>query len=324
MKFKKFLSGVLFFALWNFCVAQNSPVFSNFMNLKQLYNPATAGSDDAMEVFAVYRAQWVGIEGNPSVQALSFSSPLTVIGSSLGVFAVNEFQGEERVTSAMLAYAYKHSFRRWSLSLGVSGGIMQRAIDGARLESPEGDYSSGINHRDDYIPDKLSSGLTGDISAGVFLQMKSLYGGISANNLLESKAHVKWNNMSAEIRNPRYFTACVGNAFKISKKLSLEPNELISTDFINTQSEFNVILQFKDNIYGGLSFRGFTSNLTDALVVMAGFKFLKRFKVGYSYDFSLSSLNLANSGSHEVFVSYKLNIKELLNPGKIIYSPRFL
>ncbi|GIV33584.1 MAG: membrane protein [Chitinophagales bacterium] len=316
---------VLVFSLAvHYAMAQNAPVFSNFMHLKTLHNPAASGADGALEVFAVYRTQWVGIQGSPSVQALSLSSPLTVANSSVGVLAVNEFQGEERITSAFISYAYEQDFRSWILRAGISGGIMQRAIDGARLKAPEGRYDQGIVHNDVYIPELLSSALTGDISSGILIQTKNLYAGFSANNLLETKARFEWNAYRTEIKNTRYITAMAGYQFRFKGKLTLAPNVIMLSDFNNTQAEVNVILQYKDNIYGGLSLRGFTKSQNDALVVMAGFKLLKRIMIGYSYDFSLSALNAVNTGSHELFVGYRVNVKELLKKGKIIYSPRFL
>jgi hypothetical protein len=73
-----------------------------------------------------------------------------------------------------------------------------------------------------------------------------------------------------------------------------------------------------------MSFRGFAPDLKDAVVLMAGFKIFKHLRLGYSYDIALSSLNDVSTGSHEVYVRYTINIKDLVNPGKIIYNPRNL
>lgn len=321
---RKFFLLPVFFLLYQVSVAQNSPVFSHFMFFKQLKNPASVGSENALDIAALYRAQWVGVKGNPSAQALSVQSPLNVLNSSAGIFIVNEMQGEERVTSAMLTYAYRHSFKKVNLAGGLSAGILQRAIDGSKLISPEGNYESGINHGDDFIPDKLASGISFDLNAGIYLNTKKMFAGISVNNIMESRSSLEWQNLKSEIRNPRYYTAMAGYRIKVGKKLNLLPSVSVETDFINTQAEFNTILQYKDNIYGGMSFRGFAPDLKDAVVLMAGFRIFKNLKAGYSYDVSLSSLNEANSGSHEVYLRYTINIKELVNPGKIIYSPRFL
>jgi len=293
--------------------------------MKPLANPASAGSEEMLVFSALYRAQWLGINGNPSVQAISIHSPLAVLNSSAGIFATNEMQGEERVTTVMLSYAYRLSFKKSNLAFGISGGIIQRAVDGSKLKAPEGNYEGGIfDHNDDFIPGKLSSGLTGDLSAGVYYQTRNWYGGISTVNLFESGIKVEGQGKESELKNPRYHTVSAGYRFRVGKKLSLTPNVFVKTDFINVQPEVNTILQFKDNIYGGVSFRGPAPDLKDALVLMFGFRILKNFRVGYSYDFSLSSLNSSNNGSHEVYIQYGIKIKDLFSPGKVIYNPRFL
>ncbi|HXH19242.1 MAG TPA: PorP/SprF family type IX secretion system membrane protein [Chitinophagales bacterium] len=303
---------------------QTAPLYSNFMFIKQVYNPATVGSEESLDIAVLYRAQWVNIDKSPSVQAVSIHSPLTVLNSSAGIFATNEMQGEERFTTLMLSYAYGHSFRKGKIAFGISAGMMQRAIDGSRLRSPEGIYSGSVDHEDDFIPDKLTSAFTGDFNAGIYFQTKNFYAGISANNLLESDVKLKWQHFSSEVKNTRYYTVTGGYRIKTAKKLYLVPNVSLRTDFVNVQAELNAILHYRDNIYAGASFRGLAPDLKDAFIAMAGFKVFKNLRVGYSYDFSLSSLNNSNSGSHEVYVRYSIPIKDLLSPGKIIYNPRFL
>lgn len=312
------------FFICAFSFAQNSPVFSHFMFFKQPLNPASVGSEESLDIAALYRAQWVGVNGNPTAQVLSVQSPLTVLNSSAGIFIMNEMQGAERYTAAMFSYAYRHSFKKASLAGGVSAGIFQRAIDGTKLRSPDGDYEAGIDHGDDFIPNKLSSGIAADFNVGIYFNTRKMYLGVSANNVLESGVKLQGQGMQSEVENPRYYTALAGYRFKLGKKLNLIPNVSLRTDFINTQAEINTILQYKDNIYGGMSFRGFAPDLKDAVVLMAGFKIFKNLKAGYSYDISLSSLNEVNSGSHEVYVRYSISIKELVNAGKVIYNPRFL
>ena len=308
----------------NLSVAQNSPVFSNFMFVKPLSNPASVGSEDMLVFSALYRAQWVGIKGAPSVQAFSVHSPLTVLNSSAGVYATNEMQGEERVTRVILSYAYRYSLKKGSLAFGISGGVMQRAINGGKLRAPEGNYESSFNHNDDFIPASLSSGITGDLNLGVYFQTKKTYIGLSAINLIESSVTLQGQVQKSELKNPRYYSVAAGYRFKVGKKLYLLPNVSIHSDFVNVQPEVNVILQYKDNIYGGISFRGIAPDSKDALILMLGFKILKNLRVGYSYDFAMSSVNNATTGSHEVYVQYGIKIKDIINPGKVIYNPRFL
>ena len=103
------------------------------------------------------------------------------------------------------------------------------------------------------------------------------------------------------------------------------PSVLTKSDFRQTQMEFSTIVKYNDNIFGGVSFRGYESNSIDALAIIAGFNINEHVTLAYSYDISLSQLNTVNGGSHEVMINYNLN--RPIGAGRlpnIIYNPRFL
>ncbi len=71
----RFLFFLLLFLYNVYLQAQNAPQMSHFMFNQLVYNPAYAGFDNSIYFTALYRAQWVGIEGNPSLQSFSAHSP---------------------------------------------------------------------------------------------------------------------------------------------------------------------------------------------------------------------------------------------------------
>ena len=294
---------------------------------QSVINPAAIGVENVIDATILYRNQWVGIGGNPTHQSFSIHSPLKVFNSSAGIQVVNEMQGEERATHILLSYAYKIPLKFGGLSIGASGGIIQKALDGSKLRAPQGSFSDVQDyegHNDQYIPESLRSDVVPELNLGIYFNNRNLYAGIAVNNIVEGKAILETPIDETQITFSRNYVFLGGYKFGLSKKLSLQPNVLVKTDFIRFQTDFNLLVQYNNNIHGGLSFRGSGQQTTDALVAMFGFKIFKQLRVGYSYDFSISSLNQANSGSHEVFLNYKLNIKDLGGPGKIIYNPRFL
>ena len=56
----------------------------------------------------------------------------------------------------------------------------------------------------------------------------------------------------------------------------------------------------------------------DSFGALVGYQFSDQLKAGYSYDLTSSKLRTANSGSHEVFISYDFNF----STDKIV-SPRY-
>ncbi len=305
-------------------VAQVYPQFTNFAHNRHVLNPAVSGSEEYLDIVALYRAQWVGINGAPSTQSLSANMPIYRISSGVGLMVLNDMMGAQRTTTIQATYAYRLKFRAGNLSFGIGAGFFQKGIDGSKLRSPDGIYNGGINHQDRFIPDHMVSGIGPDLSAGIYFNNKKVYAGVSVNNLLSSKVTVDGQGERAEIRTPRSMNAIVGYKIDLNRNLALQPNILVQTDFQTFQTGANVILYYKDNFHTGLAFRGSTGNNIDGFSALLGVRLIKQLHLGYSYDFSLSSLNQANSGSHEVFARYIINIKDGSKPGKIIYNPRFL
>ncbi len=288
------------------------------------FNPAAAGKDQAIDATFAYRAQWTGITGNPSLQSFNVHSPLNVANSSAGLSILNDRLGPERTTSIMLNYAYRMSFKFGKLAFGASAGIFQRRLDGSQLRSPDGSYEGSFDHNDDFIPDQVQSAWAPEFNVGVYFHNSKLFAGVSVLNLMESKVTLDTPAGSTELRLGRAFTGLLGYKINLGKKLMLQPSVLFKSDLNQFQSDISVILDYKRNMWFGMTFRGISGDTKDALAIVLGARIKKLVSIGYSYDFSLSDLNEVNSGSHEILLNYLLNIKELVKPGKAIYNPRYL
>jgi len=65
--------------------------------------------------------------------------------------------------------------------------------------------------------------------------------------------------------------------------------------------DFNIKVNFKEQMWGGLSYR-----TNDALVIIAGYNIKDKINIGYSYDVTLSELKQYSTGSHEILLGYKV------------------
>ena len=149
-----------FVAVTFVAMGQVTSQYTNFMNIRQSYNPAVAGSESYVDVTGLFRAQWVGVKGAPLSGLVSAHAPISRISSGIGVVIANEQTGEMRVTSMMINYAYGKTFRFGRLSGGVSVGFYQKALAGDKLKAPQGTYENGIvDHNDDYIPNTSVAGV---------------------------------------------------------------------------------------------------------------------------------------------------------------------
>ena len=307
---------------------QQFPQYSLYMLNKYRINPAYAGLDNSLNITGVYRKQWVDIPGSPSTQNVTAHMPLYILRGGLGIDIENDELGAERTTSSTISYNNWIPINKTSiLSIGLAAGIIQKSLDGTKLRAPEGDYDSQdpfvtIEHNDGRLPTSLVSAIVPTVSAGIYFQSERMDIGFSANNLIESKA--KLDN-STEIQQKRNYFFIFAYNFDLGNTITIHPSILTKSDFKEHQLDISTLVKYNDNIFGGLSFRGYSSNSIDAVVFMAGFKLSEKMTFAYAYDMTLSGLKNVSKGSHEIMLNYNLNKPIGAGiPPEIIYNPRFL
>ncbi len=303
--------------------SQQPAQYSLYMLNPLGWNPAYAGLDNSLSVTGVFRAQWTELEGNPVTQNISAHMPLYILSGGIGINVENDALGPEQWTTGTIAYNFQKEIGSSVLSLGASGGMVQRTLDGSRIRTPDGQYEEPgtINHNDPLLPLSSVSALVPTFHAGVYLMNEWLEAGVSVRNITESKA--EFDNFNLSLR--RNFAINLGFHFDITQSLSIHPSALLRSDLSQTQTDFSVILRYDNNIFGGASFRGYNSSSADAVAILAGFKLSEKMTLAYGYDLTLSELNLVSNGSHEISLNFNLN-KRIGEgrPPAIIYNPRSL
>ena len=75
--------------------AQQLPQFTQYMFNTISVNPAYAGSRDGINMTALHRNQWSGLEGNPTTSTFSFHTPLRDDRIGLGISYISDELGFE-------------------------------------------------------------------------------------------------------------------------------------------------------------------------------------------------------------------------------------
>ena len=75
----------IFLLISNFVLGQQEQQYTQWMLYKLGTNPAYAGANDAPCVSTLVRSQWLGINGTPQTQLVTFSMPL--LNKRLGIGA---------------------------------------------------------------------------------------------------------------------------------------------------------------------------------------------------------------------------------------------
>lgn len=303
-------------------MAQQPGQYSLFMLNTYHWNPAAAGVDDALMATAGYRQQWSGFVGAPESQYVLVQAPLTLLGGGVGLRLENDALGAERATTYGLAFNRHLRLNDNLLSLGLGVGFFQYRLDGAALRTPEGLYSGGLfSHEDQLLPLTSQTATTPTFELGVYWKTPRYQVGLGVRHLTNPNLTLQELNLQLQ----RTFFLTAGAQFELGSKWLLAPALLVRTDAIQLQTDLGVILHYNDNIFGGVTLRGYNSNSLDAVAIMGGLRFNQRFTLAYAYDVTLSSLQRVSSGSHEIGLHYR--IKEGFSkrrPPQIIYNPRAL
>ncbi len=288
-------------------------------------NTAYTGYNSELSAVVAHRSQYVGLSSQAiGSQFASFSMPIITPKLGIGFRMINDFIGVQRYTDIELNSAYHILNNKHKLSVGVGVGLIQFGLDGGSLTTPDGDYLPGVVvHNDNYLPNENSTGLAPTFSAGLIYGFKDFSIGVGVQNLNSPNFKITNTNNGTIIFINR--TINMSSSYVINlKSVKIVPSAYLKTDFNKVQAQVDIINYWR-KILVGVGFRGYNGLNNDALIGIVGIKIKEKVQLAYSYDYNLSYLNNANSGSHEI--SLKLNLKrkfETKFKEKIIYNPRFL
>ena len=293
-----------------FGYAQQDAQFTQYMYNTIVVNPAYAGSTDAMNVFALHRTQWVGLDGAPVTNTVSINTPIIGSNVGLGVSIVNDKIGpsDENNIAVDLSY-FIPTTERYRLSFGLKATVNLLNVDFTKLNI--------YNPADARFANNIDNRLSPNIGAGIYLHSDNTYFGLSIPYFLESNHFDKTanDNASTFIAKERlhyYFIA--GHVFDLSANVKFKPSVL--TKVVNgapLQLDFSANFLINEKFTAGAAYRW------DAAVsALVGFQASDSWLIGYAYDFDTTKLAKYNSGSHEIFLRY-----ELFKKNNKLISPRF-
>lgn len=289
--------------------AQGDAQMTQYWAVPTLYSPAATGSSDYLKIRGGARLQWVGIDNAPKSFLVVAESPLQIgkkrIG--LGVNAMSESIGLFDNLDINLQASYKLKALGGEISIGVQGGFFTQKFEGSKVELPDGDnyHESG----DEGIPQQDLAGNVFDLGAGVRYDHPKFYVGVSALHLLSPTVTLNLEGSEAtdlkqfESELPRMFYFTAGGNIPLKNTLfELQPSLLVRTDLSMWTAEATVQALYNKFIRFGVGYRW-----KDAVSIMAGVE-IKNFFLGYAYDYPMSAISKASSGSHELVAGYQLKL----------------
>ncbi|MBP7821318.1 MAG: type IX secretion system membrane protein PorP/SprF [Saprospiraceae bacterium] len=306
---KYFYISILILGMSSLAISQQEQQYTQFMFNKLGINPAYAGTQDMTCITGVYRNQWIGFEGAPKTQLLSFNSPLGTDRIGLGVNAIRHTIGITKSVNVDLAYAYRFKLSAKSrLSLGLQGALRYygRDYSDPRLVATQGLFTDGS------IPYGVQNKYVPNFGLGVYFQSPGFYMGISAPRLISN--NIDFSTFGTDIgkEQPHVF-GMVGVTIGLGKNLKLQP-QILTKITKNSPIDFdgNVMLLIKDRYYVGATYRygGSTAvGIGESIDVLLGAEIIKNLLFGFSYDITLSEIKDYTSGSIEAVIRYCIPTK---------------
>lgn len=279
--------------------AQFDAQFSQYWALPNYYNAGSVGYTGKLNLLGASKLQWVGMPNAPKSFFVAADMPLRLFKKDhgVGITLYNETMGMYKDMSMHLQYAYKLKLFGGLLGIGIQLGLFDQAFDPSDKFIPESDDH---NQTDPGIPEKEVRGMAFDMAFGLFYSLKGYYAGLSATHLTEPVLQLD-DNTETYIGRLYYLMGGCNIPFK-NTLFELKPSFFVKTNFQMVQAELTARLTINKMFWGGLSYRW-----KDAVVLMVGAE-IKGFRLGYAYDWVVSPIGKASSGSHEFFVSYGLKI----------------
>ncbi|MBU0487412.1 MAG: type IX secretion system membrane protein PorP/SprF [Bacteroidetes bacterium] len=305
------------------------PGFTQFYSNPLYLNPAFAGSIICPRLVMNYRNQWPAITGTYVTYSASYDQHFDALSGGLGILFYNDQAGEGTLntTSASLLYSYRlQPSRNLTIKAGIQGTFQQRRIDWDKLTFPDMiDPRSGFTYlTSEQAPPKLSRTYA-DFSLGFLGFTDNFVTGFGVHHLTQPQEGF----YRTQGRLPMKITAHIGGIIPLEgglgKKRSddtptLAPNLLymhqqnfnhLAYGFFFKKKPFNVGLMYRMNI-----------GSPDAIMVLAGFQ-ETHFKIGYSYDFTVSKLSSSTGGAHEISFIIEFPCPRKTIKRKIVTCPSF-
>ncbi|HEU4496648.1 MAG TPA: type IX secretion system membrane protein PorP/SprF [Flavobacterium sp.] len=298
---KKLVFFIACIFILNKAEAQQDPQYTHYMYNMNVVNPAYATAAPSILNFGgLYRTQWVGAVGAPKTFTFFAHTPASdriELGLSMVSDDIGDGAKKENNIYADFAYILQLNASH-RLSLGIKAGVtlFETNFNGFELES-------GAASTDPAFRQNINSTFP-NIGAGAFYFTDQYYLGLSAPNLLSTKHLEEADGISRFGSENIHVFFTGGFVFQLNKNLKLKPSFMAkAVAGAPAVADFSANALLYDKLEFGVSYR-----LGDAVSGLANFRVMPNLRIGYAYDYTVTNLGNFNSGTHEVFLLFDLNL----------------
>ncbi len=307
--------------------------FSQFYANPLYLNPAFAGSKVAPRISLSYRAQWPGLVSAFSTVSASYDQYIPDLHGGIGAIVLSDRQGDHGILSstyvgAMYSFRFKlvdDIFINLALQASLVNGVLHWDLNNMRFPDQIDPNGGFIDQTSAVAPD-VTNKFYPDFASGLMVYGPAWYAGFAAHHLNRPS-----QGFYSEDRVPMKFTANAGGLINLSEERRRQSSLGLGQPVVSP----NFIYQYQGGFhyfnYGlyldwmpflvGVWYRNGIEN-PDAFIFMVGVQ-QDYFKIGYSYDATVSELGYSVAGAHEVTIGILLPAPEQKHKIKAIRCPSF-
>lgn len=299
------------------------PIFSQFYAMPLQINPAFAGSAFAPRMGVAYRHQWTGFNSAYRTYAASYEQYIDRLSSGIGFNFEGDNAGDGIYKTIKFSSIFAYRLRvtdDLSLKFGAEAGVHQVNLAWDKLVFPDQiDEINGITLNTAEIQPDATNVARLDISAGMLILNSHFYLGGAIKHLNTPNEGILLVNDNVSRGLPMRYSVHGGTEIIVKKGNKRKAPAFISPNFLFVaQGPYK---QLNVGAYAGLgkfyagAWTRHTFRNADAVMFLAGFK-EGIYKIGLSYDLTISGLALNTGATFEITMGLLLDNNEQLKKKK--------
>ena len=249
-------------------------------------NPAYAGSEECGDVSIGHLYQWAGFEGAPQT---TYANGSAQVGRNMGLGGkvLLDRLGSLTQFNIQGIYSYKLNFAEaHNLRLGIGVGVNQHSFNFSG--STIGDLS------DQALVAATQRGMSFYSEFGLVYSLKNFQLSFSLPNLVETNAEL--SPTQGSLRNVRHMIGYAQYRIGDPSKVTVTPSILYKNSSVQLhQLEGNVMVNIKEKFQIGVGYRH-----KAGVLGRVGFNINDLIQIRYAYEFPMTDMARATSGSHEI------------------------
>ena len=306
---------IIYFVGLSFIIVTDSfgqdPTFSQFYANPLYLSPSFAGATNEYRLAVNYRDQWPAVPGVFNTYSISFDKAMPNFNSGIGVLATYDVAGSGNLSTTNIGLLYSYDFninKEWHIRPGVNFKFYYLGLDIGKLVFNSQITGSGTSPS--VTPPPFDNVADIDFATSALIYNSRTWAGFTLDHLLTPKTSFYGNDATLPVK----FNFYGGTQILKQTRLRQKSQEILSVA-INFQKQGKFyqsdlgLYFYKDPIIFGVWYRGIplvTSQAGDAIIGLIGIK-TKQLHIGYSYDFTISSLIGSTGGAHEISLVYEFN-----------------